>query len=244
MCAKKSENALTVLDQADYPALNPADPRVQLMVANLGGEALSVADFNRIKVPTQGGTKWIVEGAAGAEILETIEGVILNTTRRRAYWPNPNPSEIPPDCSSDDMKRGVGNPGGDCLACPFNQFGSAPNGRGKACKEVRMMFLLRKGNVLPDVVGAPPASLKNARKYLMALSQAGMPYWAVVTQLGLVGDKNADGTAYAKVTERMVGQLDPESQKAILETIRRYEETFKHVTVAAADVAGGDTEEI
>lgn len=40
-------------------------------------------------------------------------------------------------CRSDDMITGVGDPGGACATCKFNQFGSAKNGegKGKACTE-------------------------------------------------------------------------------------------------------------
>jgi hypothetical protein len=40
-------------------------------------------------------------------------------------------------CRSNDMKTGVGTPGGSCRACPYAQFGSARKGEGKgtACSE-------------------------------------------------------------------------------------------------------------
>jgi hypothetical protein len=245
--AKKESTELVVLSQDQYPALNEADPRVQLMLQNLGGESLAIADFNRIKVPsgvTANSTpRWTIESAAGGEVVDTIEGVIMHTSRRRAYWSNPNPSEAPPDCSSNDMLAGVGNPGGSCIACPFNAFGSAANGHGKACKECRITFLLRKDQVLPDIVKIPPASLKNMRKYLMQLSQIGLPFFAVTTTLGLEKGTNADNTAYAKVTAKMSGKLDEASVKAVIATVRRYEGTFAAASVDAADVQGDEPKE-
>jgi len=237
-------NELVTLAAAQYPALDPNNDRVKLMLQNLGGEQLSVADFTRIKVPTGGATKWQIETAGGAEVVDTLEGVILYTTRRRAYWSNPNPTQSPPDCSSADMKTGVGTPGGSCFGCPFDQFGSAPNGHGKACKEVRLFFLLRKGQVLPDVVAVPPGSLKKIRKYLLDLSQAGVPYCGVVTQLGLEKASNRDNIAFAKITARMAGKLDEASYRNVVETIRRYEETFQQVAVALDEVHGEETEEV
>ncbi len=246
--AKEKSTELVVLSQDQYPALNEADPRVQLMLQNLGGEALTIADFNKIKVPsgvTANSTpRWAIESAAGVEMVETIEGVILHAARRRAYWQNPNPSETPPDCTSDNMQTGVGNPGGSCIACPFNAFGSAHNGHGKACKECRIVFLLRKDQVLPDIVKIPPASLKNMRKYLMQLSQIGVPYFAVTTTLGLDKGTNADNTPYAKVTAKMSGKLDEASVAAVIATVRRYEGTFANVSVDATDVHDGGTEEV
>jgi hypothetical protein len=231
-------NELVTLSPAQYPALDPNNDRVQLMMQNLGGESLSVADFNRIKIPSQGGTKWQIESAVGTEVVDALDGVILFTTRRRAYWKDPNPSQSPPDCASVDMVNGSGNPGGECEQCPFNAFGTAKNGHGKACKETRVFFLLRPGQVLPDVVAASPGSLKAVRKYLMDLSQVGAPYCAVVTRFGLEKATNADNTAYAKITAKMVGKLDEASYKNILATIKQYQSTFEQVVDDFAEEAG------
>jgi hypothetical protein len=234
-------NELIVLQPAQYPALDPNNDRVKTIIANLAGEQLSVADFNRIKVPSSGGTKWTIETAAGEEMAETLEGVILHNTRRRAYWENPNPSQTPPDCASADMVTGIGSPGGPCDACPFNQFGSAKNGHGKACKEVRLFFLLRKGQVLPDVVSVPPGSLKNVRKYLTSLP---VPFWGVVTQLALVKANNADNVAYAKIAPKMVGALDEASRTVIVETMRRFEQAFQQVAVEREDADDEETQTV
>jgi hypothetical protein len=229
---------LVCLQPAQYPALDPNSDRVKTIVANLAGESLTMADFNRIKVPSSGGTKWTIESAAGAEMADTIEGVILHNTRRRAYWSNPNPSQSLPDCSSADMVNGCGSPGGPCIACPFNQFGSAINGHGKACKEVRLFFVLRKGQVLPDVVSVPPGSLKNVRKYLTSLP---IPFFGVITQLGLEKASTADGVSYARIVPKMVGTLDEAGQQAILSLMKQYE-TFSSVAIDASDVS--DTREV
>lgn len=230
-------NELIVLQPAQYPALDPNSDQVKLMTQNLGGESLSVADFTRIKVPSQGSTKWAVETAEGEKLVENVEGVILNSTRRRAYWSNPNPSQTPPDCSSVDMLHGIGNPGGPCIACPFNQFGSAANGHGKACRETRILFVLRAGQVLPDVVSAPPGSLRNIKNYLLAVAKEGSPYFGVVTQLSLEAAQNTDGTKYARIKAKSLGKLDDASYQRIVATIRQYEATFQQV---AATFESGD----
>ncbi len=232
-------NELILLTPDQYPGLDPNNDRVKTIITNLAGESLSVADFSRIKVPSSGGTKWTIETAAGEETADTLEGVILHNTRHRAYWKNPNPSSTPPDCASVDMINGRGVPGETCEFCQFNQFGSAANGRGKACKEVRLFFLLRKGQVLPDVVSVPPGSLKNVRKYLTSLP---VPFWGVVTQFVLTKASNADGVAYAKIVPKMLGALDQASATVILKMMRRFEQTFHQVVVENNDVDDGPNE--
>ncbi|MFZ5831263.1 MAG: hypothetical protein ACOY3P_14320 [Planctomycetota bacterium] len=237
-------NELVAINTKEYPALDPKDSRLSMMLENLGGEGLGVGDFNRVKVPTGGGTSWTLETVDGDVSLKHLDGIILYSTRRRAFWKDQNPTASPPDCASADMMQGAGTPGGMCEVCPMNQYGSAHNGVGKACKEVRLLFLLRSGQVLPNLISVPPGSLKNAKKYLLGLATAGIPYHGAVTRLSLDKASNAQGVSYAKINFAKVSTLDAESHKAILALVRRMESTFKAAAVTANDVADGGTEEV
>ncbi len=224
-----------------YPALDPSNERVKTLRENLAGEELALADLNRIRVPAGGGLKWQIENASGVEVLDALEGVILHIAKRRAYWSNPNPTNTPPDCASTDLLIGIGTPGGACKACPFYQFGSGKNGHGKACKETRIIFVLRRGQVLPDVLAVPPASLRALKTYLLRLS---LPKYHVITQFTLEGAKNGDGIAYARIAFKAIGSLDLASIKAIGEMIRQYDATFRAIDVNFADIANDEPEEV
>ena len=65
----------------------------------------------------------------------------------------------PPLCQSFDGKVGYGEPGGTCADCVLNQFGSDGNNKGKACKNMRMLYLLRSGEYMPIQIALPPTSL-------------------------------------------------------------------------------------
>lgn len=52
-----------------------------------------------------------------------------------------------------------GEPGGTCADCVLNQFGSDGNNKGKACKNMRMLYLLRSGEYMPIQIALPPTSL-------------------------------------------------------------------------------------
>ena len=54
---------------------------------------------------------------------------------------------------------GYGEPGGTCVDCVLNQFGSDGNNKGKACKNMRMLYLLRSGEYMPIQIALPPTSL-------------------------------------------------------------------------------------
>ncbi len=110
------------------------------------------------------------------------------------------------------MVRGIGEPGGACDDCPLNEFGSGKNDTGKACKEKRLLFMVRESDLMPIVVGAPPGSLKAIKQYLMRLR---VPYWQAVTSLKLQKTKNSAGINYAEIVPRLVGTLPPESRDRI-----------------------------
>lgn len=59
---------------------------------------------------------------------------------------------------SQDVES-YGEPGGTCADCVLNQFGSDGNNKGKACKNMRMLYLLRSGEYMPIQIALPPTSL-------------------------------------------------------------------------------------
>lgn len=88
----------------------------------------------------------------GTKTREPLELVIVDFVSRNEYYegaynkddivpPNcaaisPEPKGMIPLASSPDKQCE------DCASCPMNQFGSAPTGSGKACKNTRMLAVL------------------------------------------------------------------------------------------------------
>jgi len=71
---------------------------------------------------------------------------ILFYARHNSYWNIPakevfaDPDNIPkPECFASDGKNG--SKYGECIRCPYGQFGSAPNGLGKACRQQIKLYL-------------------------------------------------------------------------------------------------------
>lgn len=187
----------------------------ELLEDNLQGEALNQSDLRRVPVPTAGGTKWIVPNIDGEdEYTDEIVGIILTHGVNRSYWEDPNnPDGSPPICSSPDGKRGFGNPqvevplytypeGKDgppaysCDLCPHAQWDSGRNG-GMRCRMTRPLYILRKDDVLPILIQAPPASLTSVKRYMSELLQIGKRFSAVVTHVKL---ERVDGNpAYSRI---------------------------------------------
>lgn len=69
-----------------------------------------------------------------------------------AYWPEGSEYDdnVTPLCSSVDGKTGYGAPGGVCATCALNQYGSVEKGKGKACKNMRNLYILRSGEHMPS----------------------------------------------------------------------------------------------
>lgn len=210
-------NELTVIDTTKYTLVNTEQGRLQnAIAANLGGETISPTDLDRAKVPTGGGTSWTIPGVSGDETTKEIVGVIVFSKMVKAYWPEAG-SNNPPQCSSKDGRIGIGDPGGDCATCPFSQWGSKQGSKGKACKDSRLLFIMRPEDALPLVVSVPPSSLNAVKKYLLRLTAKWLPFHAVMTRLSLEIDKTAEGVKYSKIVPSAAGVLTPEHAEKFFE---------------------------
>lgn len=211
-----NETALVKVDNYAALQLSATELR-EVLTENLGGQQLSAFELDRVKVPSGGGTTWEIPTLEGTEDVKSFEGVVIYFKNQNAYWPEQyNGQNNPPQCVADDGMFGIGDPGGDCSQCPLNQFGSAPDGNGgKACKNMRTLFILREGDILPLVLTLPPTSLKDARKYFLRLASKGVPYYGVITEFSLEKEKNDSGITYSKVKLTMKGRLDAETTKKL-----------------------------
>ena len=120
--------------------------------------------FQRAKIPGGGVLQFELPGEdpVNPDYVQTLEGVILFNHSANSYWPagSEYDDNTPPQCQSVDGKVGYGDPGGICEACDYNKFGSDPNGGGKACKNMRVLYLLRSGEMMPIQLSLPPTSIR------------------------------------------------------------------------------------
>jgi len=213
---------------------NQATDVLEAVRDNIGNDKITDRDLDRITVPLGGGVNWTVPTLEGEDTAKTLDGIIVHWTSPRAYWAAGMEvgGNTPPDCSSSNGEIGYGNPGGDCYSCPLNQWGSADGGSGKACKEKRMLFLLRPNDLLPIVVQAPSTSIQPVKKYLLRLASQGFSYWTVLTKLSLEKGNNATGIAFSRIVPKSSGPV-PEEQRAQLD---EYVKAIKPIIGDMADV--------
>lgn len=209
------EQALVPAQESGFLTLT--DPTTQQIIKENVGDSLTAFMLPRLRIPAGGNTAWQVPTESGeVAIAQEITGVITYKTTWRAYWkikyglPG---SGGAPDCSSKDGIIGEGDPGGECVKCPLNKFGT--DNRGKACKELRPLFVLREGDIFPTLVVAPPSSIAEVTNYGVSLANKRIPYYGVVSGLKLVQATNQDNMKYSKLAPRAIRTLTPEEAAVI-----------------------------
>jgi hypothetical protein len=227
---------------ATIAALNADMAAVQAVIdENLGSGGLSQFDLQRIKMPNADSPFYTITDLDGEIAVKEVRCVVLFQRDIRTYWRSSiddTGGGSPPDCHSFDSKVGIGDPGGDCASCPLNQFGSAAKGTGKACKEVRQLFILREGSesVLPEVFSVPPTSLQAARKFALNLGGRGIPVSSVITEIGLAKKRSKGGQNYSQATFRVARALSAHEWAVA----KQFAEMYKPLVAATINVNAED----
>jgi len=239
------------LEKSEYGGLMKSPSEVAAIIrTNVGPAGINMGNLTKIKMPSGDSMMWQVPSIRGLQAVEQIEGIIIHHTDGRAYWEKDYDAaggvKTPPDCASDDLIIGKGNPGGPCAECKFNEWGSSTkSARGKACKEVKVLFVLPKGKAfLPVYFLLPPTSLKPIRNYLLGLASEALRVDQVTTVLGLTKGQNADGVEHA-IIEPSMPKKDGELSKDERAVVEAYVAAIKpalerRVDFEQADVEGND----
>jgi len=165
----QNENAMTEVNHFTLPAMVEGEFSSEELAEDMDGLQLS---FQRVKIPAGGALQFEIPGddPENPDYARYLEGVILYNHASSAYWPEGSEYDenTAPLCSSVEGKLGIGEPGGACATCSLNRFGTAPDGKGKACKNMRVLYLLRDGEFMPLQVTLSPTSIKPFRDFINA----------------------------------------------------------------------------
>lgn len=256
--------AVTEMDPNKYmpTVIDPSAVR-EVIAANVG-DSITPFDLDRIKVPSgESVPMFAIPSVTGDdEAAKELVGIIVGFRDGRGYWKesiDEGGGGQPPDCSSQDGKIGIGtrfwNDAGDpvdekgkpsdatgpwaCATCPHAQFGTAKDGEGdgQACRATRLIFTLRKGEMLPLVVVAPPTSLKDARKFMLRMASRAVPFYAVEVKLTLAKQKNAGGIDYYKIAFGVARALTMEERSRMKQYVDALTPMVKEVQIKPTDVA-------
>ena len=206
--------------------------------------------FDRVTIPSAGGTVFEVPGALPGETdtVKEFSGVILFHHPLFSYYKERfTGGTNPPDCGSYDGISGVGDPGGSCDHCSLNQFGSGENG-GKACKNKRRIFILREGEMIPLLLTLPTGSMKEFGVYIKRLLSKGRKSCSVVTRFSLKKATNSGGIAYSQAqfaVERLLTDAELPLILSMAEQVKQFATRVSHEEEPAPeDVIDPETGEV
>jgi hypothetical protein len=238
----------------EYRALSADVDAAARVREALEGQDVTPFDLTQIRVPSGGATTWEIPSKIGdSTATKALEGVILFHTTTRAYWATKYAGgSEPPTCSSPDGESA--EPRADeegetaaipaqvdpttgrllCHTCKLggpDAWGTAKNEqgeqtRGKACREMRQVFLLTPKKLLPAVVTLPPTSLGAFKGYLLGLADEDLDWHNIVTVVGLekVAGKGPD---YSMAKFQPGDSLPPEMIERIAAYRAAAEPAFK-----------------
>ena len=204
-----------------------------------------------IKIPAGGGLAYEVQGEDDDDVNyeKEITGVIVFTHRMNGFWPGKfgagdSGEDKIPACSSMDGKTGLWRDTGEirsCENCPMNQFGSAADdkgnqAKGKACKNMRRLYMMLDGDPNFYLLTVPPTSIKEVNRQLVKImGSKGIPYTGLIVSLKLEKAVNANGVAYSKVVLEKKGLLPPAVSAQAKEMRRQIKEQYQNLAITLDD---------
>jgi hypothetical protein len=210
----KQKNEVAVTPKVLPPALTG---ELAARMAEVKENLESVENFRvpRIKMTDSGFQ--VVEGEPA---LKELECVIVHSKKTNVYYAKPfKPGQIePPDCFSLDAiipDKSVEKPQHKtCSGCPKAEFGTNAFGSGKACRNLKPLFvLLGDEAIIPYQLTVTPTSLKAANGYFIDLTAANIPYRSVKTKISSFKKDPQDKyvalkfSKLSKLTEKRVAEI-------------------------------------
>jgi len=220
-----SKEISTINNQEQFliPAENNEIPMEELDGFNLA--------FDKIKIPAGGTTAFEVPGddPENPDIEKELRVIIVDQYAANSYYRAAyDGTENAPDCLSNDGHIGITKDGEtlSCDSCPNNRYGSAIDGIGKACKNMRKVFILRSGDTFPMLLTLPATSITPFGKYLQRIVSKGLRPCDVITKISLKKAESKGGITYAQATFAMEEVLPLETR----EKVRKYVAGMKKTT--------------
>jgi hypothetical protein len=224
-----SGELITGVASSNYLALRPDSDVREALTANLGpGESLNASDLPRVPTPAGGGKMWgWTDSGNNEQSAKSIDGVLVYYGVRGTLWGSEEPQgKVSPvlvsydlitairvnddigDLNADQLEAcRVGDRTYDWQRLPWNQYGTSKSGRGKRCKESRLMAILRRDEAWPLLVTAGPGSLKTVVPFVKRLP---VPHFRAEVSLTLEKVENSGGQPYSQIVPKLSGTVSKE----------------------------------
>jgi len=208
---------------------NPAElMKKQLADTN---KRIAQSDSNRVKVNRAG---FIAPGGdQGDELIVVVVDYTNvnmfyeseydkdNITDPDCYANNRIHAELEPERKSPKLQAEV------CTACPQNQWGSAPRGKGKACKNSRLLAIVPFDNIGEApiwTISVSPTGIKRWDNYVKKLADVNLTPMFVGTKITL-----AKGLDYASLMFETLQKLDEGDANLIITRLEAASELLNRV---------------
>ncbi len=237
--AKK--NALAIIDPSDFQII-PAAEDMEAVLEEL--KDIERIPYGRITIGSGGLNvfKVLEPGDENASSTDEVVGVILFSHKVNVKWATKFgvKTEGPktPECSSIDGDTGIIAATGECRecrTCPYNQFGSADNGIGKACRNMRRLYIMREGDVFPIILSLPATSLKAFDFYRTRLAVLKKTPQAVLTKITLKATTSKDDAEFSVAVFSSEGALPAAEVARVRTYAAQFEEAAKNVDIDGVD---------
>lgn len=230
----------------------------ELMANDMIGAGITAgSNFSTLSIKAK---KWTVKHKEESKVLQKgrtaiseLDVVIVETRQAKLpskkYYPgtyNPEQDASEPVCMSwDGEQPDVAAPQATaCALCPHNAWGSGFNGKGKACRDYKRLYVVildpNTGAIIKDADGAtlvcrldiPAASLKNLKAHNDTVTRHRKPMWAVVTTMYFDPDSE-----FVEIKMDAKGLVDGETLamvRSLRESIELRDETTRPARRAVA----------
>ncbi|MDI9261291.1 hypothetical protein [Alicyclobacillus sendaiensis] len=194
------------------------------------------------------GTAAAFQNEATGEIVQKLQVKIpyFHTTRV-LFAPQSEGESLPPLCSSHDGKIGKYQDENGitcfrkCESCPYNVFGTDPNGgRGKACKTLRRIYILEGESLVPAVLNLPPSSHKAWDRFVSAIRFKGQLVSSYLIELSLEIKRNGPMTWSQLTAPKIVRELTPLEKARVLKIGKELEAKHRSISVEISDYLAVD----
>jgi len=164
---------------------------------------------------------------------DEIKAVVLLKQKTRGCWEEGNKIPL---CSSFDGLMGTDANGNSrrCTECPQNAWGSGKEGKGKACKEMRRMFLMTPENALPIQISFPPTSISIVDNFFSARLTNRISDIAKEVKFSLVAASN-NGFDFAKVVLKNGDNIPAKEILEINKLRKKFVDSWKHIAIDDED---------
>jgi len=173
---------------------------------------------------------------------DDLKGVVLYKQKVRALWQE---GENAPLCSSLDCVLGKDHDGvmRRCHGCPNDEWGSAGDEKearsGKACKEMRRIYLVEKDAPLPILVTLPPTSIRPWDDYNSARLTRGISDMKQETILRLAPAKTSSFN-YSVAQPKIGPVVSPPEMVRLFQMRQKFIAGWQSAEVGADDYGAED----